>query len=29
MRFVKKNSLVEFVYHAAVSYKPPITLTYF
>ena len=29
MRFVKKNSLVEFVYHSAVSYKPPITLSYF
>ena len=29
MRFVKRNSLVEFVHHAAVSYKPPATLSYF
>ncbi len=29
MRFVKKNFLIEFVYHAAVSYKPPATLSYF
>lgn len=29
MRFVKQNHLVHFVYHAAVSYKPPITLNYF
>lgn len=29
MRFVKRNPLIQFVYHAAVSYKPPITLNYF
>ena len=29
MRFVKRNSLIHFVYHSAVSYKPPITLNYF
>ncbi len=29
MRFVKRNPLIQAVYHAAVSYKPPITLNYF
>ena len=29
MRFVKQNHLVHFIYHSAVSYKPPITLNYF
>ena len=29
MRLVKKHFLIEFIYHSAVSYKPPITLNYF
>ncbi len=29
MRIVKKHSLIEFIYHAAVSYKAPIILSYF
>ena len=29
MRFVKSNPLVEFVHHAAISYKPPASLSYF
>lgn len=29
MRFVKSDPILAFAHHAAVSYKPPITLTYF
>ena len=29
MRIVKQNSLLSFIYHSAVSYKPPTSLTYF
>jgi len=29
MRFVKQNKIIHFIYHAAISYKPPITLNYF
>ena len=29
MRFVKSDPILTFAHHAAVSYKPPITLTYF
>ena len=27
-RLVKKDPIIKFIYHAAVSYKPPVTLTY-
>jgi ubiquinol-cytochrome c reductase cytochrome b subunit len=29
MRFVKKEPLITFIHHSAISYKPPITLNYF
>ena len=29
MRFVKQNKIIHFIYHAAISYKPPISLNYF
>ena len=29
MRFVKQNKIIHFIYHSAISYKPPITLNYF
>lgn len=29
MRFVKQNKIINFIYHTAISYKPPITLNYF
>ena len=29
MRFIKQNKIINFIYHTAISYKPPITLNYF
>lgn len=29
MRLVKRSELMNFIYHAAISYKPPATLSYF